>query len=104
MRAGSLLHAAGWRLVLVRTAGLAASGPAASDVAPVLEPRSAARLDALLAERGALRLPRPYGTEAVRLTNASDCGGADCVEYAAAGAPAGGRMLVLVGPRGSGPP
>jgi len=31
--------------------------------------------------KGAFRFPAPYGTTAVRLTNASDCGGTDCVAY-----------------------
>ncbi|MDP1930779.1 MAG: hypothetical protein Q8L60_04920 [Gammaproteobacteria bacterium] len=32
--------------------------------------------------RGAFTFPAPYNTEAVRLTNASDCAGNDCVNYA----------------------
>jgi hypothetical protein len=32
-------------------------------------------------ERGKFIFPAPYNTEAFRLTNASDCGGADCVNY-----------------------
>lgn len=35
-----------------------------------------------LPERGLFRFPAPYGTPAVRLTNATDCGGGDCVNYA----------------------
>ena len=31
--------------------------------------------------RGKFTFPPPYRTEAVRLTNASDCGGRDCVDY-----------------------
>ena len=31
--------------------------------------------------KGAFNFPAPYGTTAVRLTNASDCGGTDCVAY-----------------------
>lgn len=31
--------------------------------------------------RGAFTFPAPYGTKAVRITDASDCGGADCVAY-----------------------
>ncbi len=45
-----------------------------------LRPRlSAAQLAALLPTRGAFTFPSPYSTQGVRLTNASDCGGADCV-------------------------
>src|SRR5262245_8445363 len=31
--------------------------------------------------RGAFRFPPPYNTQGIRLTNASDCGGQDCVDY-----------------------
>ncbi len=31
--------------------------------------------------KGPFRFPAPYGTTGVRLTNASDCGGADCLAY-----------------------
>src|SRR5262249_30750745 len=31
--------------------------------------------------KGLFRFPAPYGTTAVRLTNASDCGGTDCLAY-----------------------
>jgi hypothetical protein len=31
--------------------------------------------------RGPFRFPSPYNTRAVRITDASDCGGADCVAY-----------------------
>jgi hypothetical protein len=46
-----------------------------------LRPRfSAAEIRAWLPERGAFTFPAPYSTRGVRLTNASDCGGAaDCV-------------------------
>ena len=33
-----------------------------------------------LPERGRFTFPAPYGTEGIRVTNASDCGGSDCVE------------------------
>jgi hypothetical protein len=33
-------------------------------------------------DRGTFRFPAPYNTQGVRLTNASDCGGNDCVNYA----------------------
>ncbi len=35
----------------------------------------------LLPERGKFTFPAPYDTEGVRLTNASDCDSADCVNY-----------------------
>ncbi|HYV85594.1 MAG TPA: LamG domain-containing protein [Patescibacteria group bacterium] len=37
-------------------------------------------LQALLPARGPFTFPPPYNTSAVRITNASDCGGADCVD------------------------
>lgn len=46
----------------------------------VARPRlSAATISAMLPSRGSFTFPAPYGTEAVRLTNSSDCGGGDCV-------------------------
>ena len=41
---------------------------------------SASVLQALLPSRGAFVFPPPYSTQGVRLTNASDCGGGDCVD------------------------
>src|SRR5262245_24270459 len=43
--------------------------------------RSAGEIQAFLPQRGKFTFPSPYGTKGVRLTNASDCGGADCVNY-----------------------
>jgi hypothetical protein len=34
-----------------------------------------------LPQRGRFTFPAPYGTQGIRITNASDCGGADCVDY-----------------------
>jgi len=39
------------------------------------------QLQALLPDRGKFTFPAPYHTEAVRLTNADDCDGGDCVTY-----------------------
>jgi hypothetical protein len=45
-----------------------------------LRPRlSAAEIRTFLPQRGAFTFPSPYLTTGVRLTNASDCGGSDCV-------------------------
>lgn len=33
----------------------------------------------MLPDRGVFRFPAPYNTQGVRITNAADCGGADCV-------------------------
>ncbi len=41
---------------------------------------SSTLLGALLPARGEFTFPPPYNTTGVRITNASDCGGADCVD------------------------
>src|SRR6266571_2341421 len=38
------------------------------------------QIQAFLPSRGKFLFPAPYNTEGIRLTNASDCGGADCLE------------------------
>lgn len=38
-----------------------------------------AQIQGFLPARGAFTFPTPYNTEAVRITNSSDCGGGDCV-------------------------
>src|SRR5262249_33263908 len=38
-------------------------------------------IQALLPLRGPFTFPAPYHTSGVRLTNADDCGGGDCVDY-----------------------
>jgi len=43
---------------------------------PMLEQ---AQIQSLLPDRGKFNFPAPYDTEAVRITNASDCAGSDCV-------------------------
>jgi hypothetical protein len=40
-----------------------------------------AQIQSLLPARGKFTFPAPYNTQALRLTNASDCGGADCLWY-----------------------
>ena len=73
-------------------------------------PWTPAQIEGFLPARGEFTFPFPYGTPGVRLTNATDCGGADCV------LPTGssswrntnnhrGRetMLVFLGLRGVGP-
>ena len=46
-------------------------------VRPVMTP---AEIQRLLPARGTFTFPAPYLTQGIRLTNASDCSGADCVE------------------------
>jgi len=51
-------------------------------VSTAVRPRmSAAQIEALLPTRGKFSFPPPYRTQGVRITNASDCGGRDCVDY-----------------------
>ena len=38
-----------------------------------------AQIQSLIPQRGAFVFPSPYNTQAARLTNSADCGGADCV-------------------------
>ena len=37
--------------------------------------------EAFMPQRGTFTFPAPYGTQGIRVTNASDCGGQDCVDY-----------------------
>lgn len=47
-----------------------------------LRPRlSAGEIQSFVPARGRFTFPSPYGTTGIRLTNASDCGGGDCVNY-----------------------
>ncbi|HEY2994762.1 MAG TPA: hypothetical protein VGM22_18270 [Methylomirabilota bacterium] len=51
-------------------------------VSTAVRPRlSVAQIEALLPARGPFTFPSPYGTRGVRITNGSDCGGRDCVQY-----------------------
>ena len=45
------------------------------------EPLSDGTLQEMLPSRGRFTFPSPYSTIATRLTNATDCGGSDCVNY-----------------------
>ena len=46
------------------------------DVRPLY---TAAQIQGFLPTRGSFTFPTPYNTDAVRITNSSDCGGGDCV-------------------------
>src|SRR5687768_425705 len=37
--------------------------------------------ETFMPQRGTFTFPAPYGTQGIRVTNASDCGGQDCVDY-----------------------
>jgi hypothetical protein len=65
------------------------------------------QLDAFLPSRGRFTFPSPYRTQGIRLTNAPDCGGADCVMTWSGRNINNHRgrdtMLILLGLRGIGP-
>jgi hypothetical protein len=47
-----------------------------------MRPRlSAGEIQAFVPSRGRFTFPSPYGTTGIRVTNGSDCGGSDCVNY-----------------------
>jgi len=48
------------------------------DVRPLL---SASQIESFVPARGGFTFPSPYLTQGARITNASDCGGSDCVNY-----------------------
>ena len=39
------------------------------------------QVESFVPNRGAFTFPAPYNTQGVRLTNADDCGGRDCIDY-----------------------
>ena len=45
------------------------------------EPLTEGTMQEILPSRGRFEFPAPYSTTATRLTNATDCGGSDCVNY-----------------------
>src|SRR5262245_6508187 len=77
-----------WRLSFTAVAlVLAASGAHAqtggfvdSATSSGTRPRlSSATIQSFIPSRGRFTFPAPYGTQGIRLTNANDCGGGDCV-------------------------
>jgi Concanavalin A-like lectin/glucanases superfamily/Purple acid Phosphatase, N-terminal domain len=87
----SLVRAAACALLIAARAGVHAAPLASPDAAPggflesaltgVSRPRlSQTVLQTLLPSRGPFTFPAPYNTSAIRITNSSDCGGADCVD------------------------
>ena len=81
-------HAAAVRLgvaVLILSGGTLFAAPGGfveKTNSTAVRPRlSASQIQAMLPSRGLFSFPAPYLTEGIRLTNASDCGGADCVSY-----------------------
>lgn len=65
---------------LVQAQSRATGGFIDSSTAAGLRPKlSAGEIQAFMPQRGTFTFPSPYSTTGVRLTNASDCGGQDCV-------------------------
>lgn len=67
-----------------------AAGPAPAQTGGFTEPMSSSvtrptlspsQIQSFLPQRGKFTFPAPYNTEGVRVTNAGDCGGNDCVSY-----------------------
>jgi len=76
---GTLLPLASPQNVHAQTAG-APGGFVESATGVGLRPTlSAAEIGTFLPSRGTFTFPSPYRTTGIRLSNASDCGGADCV-------------------------
>jgi hypothetical protein len=88
-RASDLARAGAFTALAIVAGGTAAEaqtpapgGFTDSSTGAGLRPRlSAGEIRSFLPERGRFTFPAPYGTAGARLTNASDCGGADCVNY-----------------------
>jgi hypothetical protein len=77
--AGALLVLSSERVVRAQN-GSAPGGFVESATGVGLRPTlSAAEISAFLPARGTFTFPSPYRTTGVRLSNASDCGGGDCV-------------------------
>src|SRR5215510_462819 len=47
----------------------------------VRAPLTPSQISSMLPTRGQFTFPSPYGTQGARLTNSTDCGGADCIWY-----------------------
>jgi hypothetical protein len=80
------------RAALAMLIVVGAAGPLRAQTAPggflttagdtgVRAPISAAAAQGFLPQRGVFSFPAPYLTQGIRITNASDCGGSDCVDY-----------------------
>ena len=44
-------------------------------------PLTNGQTETFMPQRGTFTFPAPYGTQGIRVTNATDCGGQDCVDY-----------------------
>jgi hypothetical protein len=63
------------------TASQAPGGFMENDESPAARPALAAStISGFLPQRGSFSFPAPYGTQGVRVTNSSDCGGQDCLD------------------------
>src|SRR5262245_2032977 len=74
------LLVAGLALVASEASAQSTGGFVDSATSSGTRPRlSSATIQSFLPSRGRFTFPAPYGTQGIRLTNASDCGGQDCV-------------------------
>ncbi len=80
LRSAALLMAAAVALALAGQAAAQTTAPGGfTELATSVAVR--ARVAPSLPQRGPFTFPAPYNTVGARLTNASDCGGNDCVNY-----------------------
>jgi hypothetical protein len=75
----ALIAAASFRSVVRAQQEAAPGGFVESVVSVVTRPFAALLTSLALPARGRFTFPPPYSTTGIRLTNAADCGGADCV-------------------------
>jgi hypothetical protein len=78
--------AVAWTLVLVAASPSPAQTAPGGFVASATDggfraPVSPGQAQSFLPQRGVFTFPAPYNTQAIRVTNASDCNGGDCVDY-----------------------
>ena len=82
--AKEVMLAAGVLVILLSTWWAVAQPPAGfiekADSKVVRPSWTASQIRSFLPARGRFTFPAPYNTEGIRLTNATDCGGGDCVQ------------------------
>src|SRR5678815_1210253 len=78
--AASLFVTAGRPALLRATTADAPGGFVESMSATTARPKLIGSQTSFLPSRGVFTFPAPYNTQGIRLTNASDCGGTDCVK------------------------
>src|SRR5580765_3491044 len=72
-----------WSVTSSHAQSVASGGFVESDDATTARPMlSSGQSGGFLPARGTFTFPAPYNTQGIRITNGSDCGGADCVRPA----------------------